>query len=92
MTLSSSTIKAIQDIMRKDVGVDGDAQRIGQIAWLLFLKIFEDTEQEAELLDKKYKSVIPNRFRWSAWAVGQKAETGEELIRFINNGIGQNFI
>lgn len=85
MTLSSSSIKAIQDIMRKDVGVDGDAQRIGQIAWLLFLKIFEDTEQEAELLDKKYKSAIPNRFRWSAWAVGQKAETGEELINFINN-------
>jgi len=71
--------------MRKDVGVDGDAQRIGQIAWLLFLKIFDDTEQEAEMMDKNYKSAIPNRFRWSSWAVGQKAETGDELIQFINN-------
>jgi type I restriction enzyme M protein len=47
----SSTIKSIQDIMRKDVGVDGDAQRIGQLVWLLFLKIFDDREQEWELLD-----------------------------------------
>ena len=62
MTLSSNTIKSIQDIMRKDVGVDGDAQRIGQLAWLLFLKIFDDTEEEQEMMDKKYKPVIPKRF------------------------------
>ncbi|RRV11528.1 SAM-dependent DNA methyltransferase, partial [Stutzerimonas xanthomarina] len=47
----SSTIKSIQDIMRKDVGVDGDAQRIGQLVWLLFLKIFDDRELEWELMD-----------------------------------------
>ena len=49
----STTIKSIQDIMRKDVGVDGDAQRIGQLVWMLFLKIFDDREQESELLDDR---------------------------------------
>jgi type I restriction-modification system DNA methylase subunit len=61
-------IKAIQDIMRKDVGVDGDAQQISQIVWLLFLKIFDDKEQEWLLTIQGYKSPLPNRFRWSAWA------------------------
>jgi type I restriction enzyme M protein len=84
MTLNSSTIKSIQDIMRKDVGVDGDAQRIGQIAWLLFLKIFDDTEQEAEILDKNYKPVIPKRFRWSTWAADSEGITGDELLEFVN--------
>ena len=55
----SSTIKSIQDIMRKDVGVDGDAQRIGQLVWMLFLKIFDDREQEWELLDDSYRSPLP---------------------------------
>ena len=55
----SSTIKSIQDIMRKDVGVDGDAQRIGQLVWLLFLKIFDDRELEWELMDDNYRSPIP---------------------------------
>ena len=60
----STTIKSIQDIMRKDTGVDGDAQRIGQMVWLLFLKIFDDRESEAELLQDKYKSPIPEKLRW----------------------------
>ena len=55
----STTIKSIQDIMRKDVGVDGDAQRISQLGWMLFLKILDDREQEAELLNDDYKSPIP---------------------------------
>ena len=59
-----TTIKSIQDIMRKDVGVDGDAQRISQMAWLLFLKILDDREQEAELLDDDYRSPVPKRLRW----------------------------
>lgn len=71
--------------MRKDVGVDGDAQRIGQLAWLLFLKIFDDTELEAQTLDRNYKSVIPKRFRWSTWAANPEGDTGEELSGFINN-------
>ncbi len=85
MTLSSNSIKTIQDIMRKDVGVDGDAQRIGQLAWLLFLKIFDDTEQEAEIIEKNYKPVIPKRFRWSTWAADPEGITGEELNKFVNN-------
>jgi type I restriction enzyme M protein len=54
----STTIKSIQDIMRKDVGVDGDAQRIGQLGWMLFLKIFDDREEERELLDDDYTSPL----------------------------------
>lgn len=58
----SKTIKAIQKIMRKDTGVDGDAQRLGQLVWLLFLKIFDDRESEWELLDENYSSPIPENF------------------------------
>jgi len=46
MTISSTNIKSIQDIMRKDAGVDGDAQRISQLVWMIFLKVFDDKEQE----------------------------------------------
>ena len=53
-----SVIKSIQDIMRKDAGVDGDAQRLSQLVWLLFLKIFDDKEKEYELVDGKYKSPL----------------------------------
>lgn len=85
----SNTIKTIQGIMRKDAGVDGDAQRIGQLAWMLFLKIYSDLEIETELEDSKYKSPTPRKFRWDAWAnedaLGKDALTGEALIDFINN-------
>ena len=54
----STTIKSIQDIMRKDVGVDGDAQRIGQLVWLLFLKIWDDREQELELMEDDFASPL----------------------------------
>ena len=78
-------IKTIQDIMRKDVGVDGDAQRISQIVWLLFLKIFDDKEQEWKETGSGYKSPLPNRFRWSNWAKNPEGDTGEDLIIFVNN-------
>ncbi|MDP1786873.1 class I SAM-dependent DNA methyltransferase [Nitrosomonas sp.] len=78
-------IKTIQDIMRKDVGVDGDAQRISQIVWLLFLKIFDDKEQEWQLTIPGYKSPLQSRFRWSNWAKNAEGITGEELIDFVNN-------
>ena len=64
----SATIKSIQDIMRKDVGVDGDAQRISQMGWLLFLKIFDDQEIEFETLRSGYKSPVPKHLRWANWA------------------------
>jgi len=83
----ATLIKTIQDIMRKDVGVDGDAQRISQIAWLLFLKIFDDKEQEWQLTVPEYKSPLPGRFRWSAWARNPEGMTGEELIDFVNNNL-----
>jgi type I restriction enzyme M protein len=85
----SNTVKAIQDIMRKDAGVDGDAQRIGQLGWMLFLKIYSDLELETELEDTKYKSPIPKKFRWESWAdesvAGKDSLTGDALITFINN-------
>jgi type I restriction enzyme M protein len=85
----SSTVKTIQDIMRKDAGVDGDAQRIGQLGWMLFLKIYSDLELETELEDNKYKSPIPKKLRWESWAdekvLGKNALTGDALINFINN-------
>jgi len=81
----SSIIKSIQDIMRKDVGVDGDAQRIGQLVWMLFLKIFDDKELEWELLNDSYKSPIPKQFRWRTWAADAEGITGDELKDFIDN-------
>lgn len=83
----ATLIKTIQDIMRKDVGVDGDAQRISQIVWLLFLKIFDDREQEWELTVKDYKSPLQSRFQWSNWAKNPEGMTGEELIDFVNNDL-----
>lgn len=73
--------------MRKDVGVDGDAQRIGQLVWLFFLKIFDDREQELELLEDKYQSPIPAGLRWRDWAAGDEGITGEDLLNFVNNDL-----
>ena len=83
----SSTIKSIQDIMRKDVGVDGDAQRIGQLVWMLFLKILDDREQEWELLDDSYRSPLPEVYRWRNWAADPEGITGDELKEFIDNDL-----
>ncbi|WP_406826860.1 N-6 DNA methylase [Pedobacter sp. KACC 23697] len=83
----STLIKTIQDIMRKDVGVDGDAQRISQMVWLLFLKIFDDKEKEWEITIENYKSPLQSRFKWSNWAANDEGMTGEELIDFVNNDL-----
>jgi type I restriction enzyme M protein len=80
-----TVVKAIQDIMRKDTGVDGDAQRISQLCWLFFLKIIDDRDQEAELLDRAYRSPIPADLQWSYWATDPEGITGDELIEFIND-------
>ena len=80
----STTIKSIQDIMRKDVGVDGDAQRIGQLVWMLFLKIFNDREVEQELLDDDYTSPIPDELRWRSWAADEEGITGDALKSFVD--------
>ena len=82
-----TTIKTIQDIMRKDAGVDGDAQRISQLGWMLFLKIFDDKEKENELLSKKYRSPMPARLRWRNWAADSEGITGETLLKFIDTDL-----
>lgn len=81
----SGIIKVVQDIMRQDAGVDGDAQRISQLVWMIFIKIFDAKEEEWELLEKDYKSVIPEKLRWRNWATDDEGVTGDELLNFINN-------
>lgn len=84
MSNVSGIIKSIQDIMRKDVGVDGDAQRISQLVWLFFLKIFDDREAELELLEDDYQSPLPKHLRWRNWAKNPEGMTGDELADFVN--------
>jgi len=94
----STTIKSIQDIMRKDVGVDGDAQRIGQLVWLMFLKIWDDREQELELIEDDFVSPLVKvtwkengdtktaaDLRWSSWATDEEGITGDKLLAFADN-------
>jgi len=85
MSNVSGTIKSIQDIMRKDVGVDGDAQRISQLVWMFFLKIYDDREAEIELLEDDYKSPFPEKLRWRNWAADSEGMTGTDLSEFVNN-------
>src|SRR6266403_5758462 len=80
-------VKSIQDIMRQDTGVDGDAQRISQLCWMFFLKIIDDQDQEFELLDRNYLSPIPTKYQWRAWAADPEGMTGEELLAFINGDL-----
>src|SRR5882724_5344323 len=80
-----NTVKSIQDIMRQDVGVDGDAQRISQLCWMFFLKIIDDQDQELELLNADYRSPIPSELQWRAWAADREGITGETLLTFVNN-------
>lgn len=84
MSNVSGIIKSIQDIMRKDVGVDGDAQRISQLVWLFFLKIVDDREYELELTEDNYLSPIPEELRWRNWAANVEGITGEDLANFVN--------
>jgi type I restriction enzyme M protein len=84
MSNVSGSIKSIQDIMRKDVGVDGDAQRISQLVWMLFLKIYDDRETELELLEDSYQSPLPENLRWRSWAANREGMTGETLNDFVN--------
>ncbi len=71
--------------MRKDDGVDGDAQRISQLTWMLFLKILSDREEEKMILTPSYKSPIPQGLRWEDWAINEEGITGEALLDFVNN-------
>lgn len=84
----SNFVKRIQDVMRNDSGVNGDAQRIEQIVWILFLKIYDAKEETWELLNDNYKSIIPEGLKWRDWAVDRKrwrGVTGDALLDFVNN-------
>ncbi|MCA0334870.1 MAG: type I restriction-modification system subunit M [Bacteroidetes bacterium] len=80
----SGIIDSIRKIMWQDTGLNGDAQRIEQLGWMLFLKIFSDKDKELELLDDKYKSPIPSKFHWDAWAGDDEGMTGDELLEFVD--------
>src|SRR5438874_961771 len=79
-----NTVKSIQDVMRQDVGVDGDAQRISQLCWMFFLKIIDDQDQQLELMQDGYRSPIPEPLRWRTWAANPEGITGDELLNFVN--------
>lgn len=85
-------VKSIQNIMRADAGINGDAQRIEQMVWVIFLKVYDAQEENWELDDKNYKSIIPEPLRWRNWAHSKSEEgketaslTGEALLNFVNN-------
>ena len=84
MSNLSPVIKSIQDVMRQDAGINGDAQRIEQMVWLLFLKVFDALEEELELTRDDYKSPIPTNLRWRTWAADPEGITGDELLAFVN--------
>ena len=84
---TGNLVKGIQDIIRNDAGVDGDAQRISQMTWMFFLKVYDAKEQLWELNDENYYSIIPEKLRWSNWAIDEKdgkALTGDELLKLVN--------
>lgn len=84
----TSFVKRIQDITRNDAGINGDAQRIEQMSWLLFLKIYDSRELVWELEEEDYESIIPEELKWRNWAHAEKGEqvlTGDELLDFVNN-------
>lgn len=85
MSNLTPVIKSIQDTMRQDAGINGDAQRIEQMVWMLFLKVFDALEEELELTRDDYKSPIPEPLRWRNWAANPEGATGEGLLDFVNN-------
>lgn len=87
MSNISGFVKRIRDIMRNDSGINGDAQRIEQIAWMLFLKVYDAKEQDWEMDEDNYVSIIPEDCRWCNWAHDEsgKGLTGDALLNFINN-------
>lgn len=84
MSNTQGIIKSIRDIMWQNSGLNGDAQRIEQLGWMLFFKIFSDKDQELELLDDNYKSPIPTELHWENWAGNSEGMTGEELQVFVD--------
>ncbi|EON77205.1 Type I restriction-modification system, DNA-methyltransferase subunit M [Lunatimonas lonarensis] len=80
-----AVVNSIRNIMRQDRGISGDAQRLEQLGWMLFLKIMDDKDQELEVIRDKYVSVIPPQFQWRNWAANPEGITGDELLNFIDH-------
>lgn len=88
MAISSAFVKRLRDIMRNDAGVTGDAQRIEQLSWILFLKVYDAKEDDWEFIDDNYRSIIPERLRWRNWAANTKeALTGQALLDFVDRDL-----
>ncbi len=89
MSNISGFVKRIRDIMRNDAGINGDAQRIEQIAWMLFLKVYDSKENDWEFDEEDYVSIIPEPCRWRNWAHEEngKGMTGDALLNFVNNTV-----
>lgn len=87
MSNVSGFVKRVRDIMRNDAGINGDAQRIEQIAWMLFLKVYDSKENDWEMDEDNYESIIPDQCRWRNWAHDEsgKGLTGDALLDFVNN-------
>ena len=84
----SSAIKTARDIMRKDAGLSGETDRIPQLAWLLFLKAFDDLEQKREIQEPEYRPAIETPYRWRDWAADPiEGRTGEDLMEFVNSDL-----
>ena len=86
----NNLVKRIQNIMRNDAGVDGDAQRISQMTWMFFLKVYDAKEEEWEFFDENYKSLIPDELKWRNWAIDDHSNnviTGDKLLDLINNKV-----
>lgn len=88
--IGSGFIKGIQNEMRKDDGVDGDAQRLSQLVWIIFLKVLDDDERQKEFLDTAYTPAVPEKYRWKNWAALDDGITGDALLEFVNNDLFPN--
>ena len=80
-----AVISSIRNIMRQDRGISGDAQRLEQLGWMLFLKIMDDKDKELEVVKDNYESVIPEKFQWRNWASNPEGITGDDLLEFIDS-------
>ena len=87
MSSITGIVKSIRDIMRKDTGVDGDAQRISQMVWMIFMKIFADKEEEWSITIDDYESSLPKYLKWQSWAADDEGDTGDKLMEFINTSL-----
>jgi type I restriction enzyme M protein len=80
----SGLMKSIRNIMREDNGLNGDAQRIEQLGWMLFIKVFSDKEKELEMMKNDYTSPLPSEYHWDEWAGDEEGMTGDDLLKFVD--------